>query len=86
MTGLERLSATTLSAPGQCTTSPVNSEIKDNCLCCLEVHGGERRFRAATSGLWSVHNWNWRPSSINLKCLMERKEANSSLSKVEYFS
>ena len=54
--GLDRASATTLSEPGVCLRSVVNSEMYARCRCWRADCGGVTRTMAATSGLWSVRS------------------------------
>ena len=49
--GRDSASATTLSVPGVCLTSAVNSEMNASCLCWRGVHGGDTLCMACTRGL-----------------------------------
>ena len=66
--------------------SVVNSEITASCRCCLPDNGAVTCVKAVTKGLWSVLRRKFRPSRSYRKWRMALKAANSSLSKVLYFS
>src|SRR5450830_1372048 len=66
--------------------SVVNSDITLSCRCWLPDNGAVTLVRAVTKGLWSVLRRKFRPSSRYRKWRMALKAANSSLSKVLYFS
>src|SRR5450830_165094 len=57
-----------------------------SCRCCLPDNGGVTLVMAETKGLWSELRRKFRPSSKYRKWRMALKAANSSLSKVLYFS
>ena len=65
--GRERGYVITLDNPGMWTTSAVHLAMKASRHCYLGVQGSETLWRATNSGLWSGHNWNWRPSKAYLK-------------------
>ena len=80
----DRASAARLLLPWMWLISDVNWDMKSRCPICL----GEWRLcdddREYVRVLWSVRTWNWWPSSICWKCLIERYIASSSWSKVLY--
>ena len=83
-TGRESASATTLSGPETWTMEEVNSVMKESWRVCRGERSA-RLDRAPQSGLWSVKTVKRRPSRTWRKCLMARKTASNSRSKVLYF-
>ncbi len=84
--GLDSVSATTLSVPAMCWILLVNSAMYASWRHCLAFHGSVDRRPAVVSGLWSVYSVSRLPSSINRKSQIAWKQASNSLLKAEYLT